>query len=97
LGSKKGTRLETWEEAVEATGQGRGGFVRKAQERRERFERIFRSRIRRKALKGEAQECWRLKEASEGRRKRKRREGSQTQVRRLLIFKAKDIRRVIER
>jgi hypothetical protein len=29
LGSKKGARLDTWEEAVEAPGQGRGGFVRK--------------------------------------------------------------------
>jgi hypothetical protein len=36
------------------------------QGRREVFERELRSQVRRKALKGESQECWELKEASEG-------------------------------
>jgi hypothetical protein len=40
-------------------------FDRKASERRERWETRVRPSSRRKALKGEAQERWELKEASE--------------------------------
>jgi hypothetical protein len=39
-------------------------FCRKVQGRKQDFERGFGSRKRRKALKGESQECWELKEAS---------------------------------
>jgi hypothetical protein len=42
------------------------GFFREAQERREFFGRRIRPSERRKALKGEAQECSELREASEG-------------------------------
>jgi hypothetical protein len=41
-------------------------FCRKVQGRKQDFERGFGSRKRRKALKGESQECWELKEASKG-------------------------------
>jgi hypothetical protein len=40
-------------------------FCRKAQERREKLERVFRSPGRSKALKSEAQERWGLKEVPE--------------------------------
>jgi hypothetical protein len=43
-----------------------GRFDGKAPERRGKLERVFRSPGRSKALKGEAQECWELKEASQG-------------------------------
>jgi len=55
------------------------GFCRKAQERKEESERIFRSPGRSKALKSEAHERWGLKEAPEGwEAKPSHREGSQT-------------------
>jgi hypothetical protein len=61
----RGARLFLWEEAAEASVRGPGGFCRKAQERREFFERGIRSWERSKALKGEAHERWELKEASQ--------------------------------
>jgi len=42
------------------------GFVGKRKDGRMSWERFVRSPERRKALKGKAQERWRLKEASEG-------------------------------
>jgi hypothetical protein len=65
-GSKRGTRLTGREKAAGAPVSSSERFDRKAPERRERRETFFRSFCRRKALKGEAQECWRLKEASKG-------------------------------
>lgn len=44
-------------------------FGRKAQERKRALERVNRSPGWKKALKGEAHECWGLKEASEGSRR----------------------------
>lgn len=46
-------------------------FWRKVQERRDEGAILHRSPLRRKALKGEAQECWELKEASKGLRSKK--------------------------
>jgi len=54
------------------------GFYREVQEWRGGFERIDRPWGRSKALKGEAQERWELKEASEEMGAQGRRAGSQT-------------------
>jgi hypothetical protein len=59
-------RLSSWEEAAGAPGGGRKGFHRKRRSGAERRKLLFGSRRRRKALQGEAHECWILKEGFEG-------------------------------
>jgi hypothetical protein len=64
-GAIGGIWLLWWEQAVGAPVQSWKQVCRKAQERREKFERVFRPLERRKALKGESQECWELRETSQ--------------------------------
>jgi hypothetical protein len=59
-------RLFSWEEAAGAPGGGQIWVPRKAQERNGRWKHLFGSRRRRKALQGEAQERWILKEGCKG-------------------------------
>jgi hypothetical protein len=79
LGSKEGTRLGGWEQAAEAPTEGREVFRKSARAERGE-ETLLRSSTWRKALKGEAQERPKLKEASTDLRVKKmtHREGSQT-------------------
>jgi hypothetical protein len=78
VGSKKWARLFGWAEPVGAPARGLEGFCGKAQERKLGFERTQGSLERRKALKSEAQECWRLRDTSQDSGDENRREGSQT-------------------
>jgi len=64
-GSERGERLLRWDKAAEAPITGRQVCCESARAD-EAEETLFRSRKRRKALKGKAKERWRLKEASEG-------------------------------
>lgn len=53
-GASRGARLFQGDQDAEAPMRGPGGFCRKAQERREEVETLFRPLVRRKALKGKA-------------------------------------------
>jgi hypothetical protein len=59
-------RLSLWDETAGAPAQGLDGFCGKAQERMKQLESAVRSQRRRKALKGETQERWGLKQAPKG-------------------------------
>jgi hypothetical protein len=54
----------TWDQAVEAPATGLQEFVGKAPERKKNWKQFIRSCRWSKASKGEAQERWKLKEAS---------------------------------
>jgi hypothetical protein len=59
-------RLFSWEEVAGAPGRGSSEVLQEAQERNEKRKRFIGSRERRKALQGEAQERWILKEGFKG-------------------------------
>jgi hypothetical protein len=61
-GAVEGIRLFRWEKVAGAPVRGRIRFCRKAQERKNEFERIHGPRKRRKALKSESQERWELRD-----------------------------------
>jgi hypothetical protein len=77
-GSVKWVRLFSRDQTAGAPLRGRNRLRRKVQGRRGGSERIYRPGERSKALKGEAQERWGLKEVPQVPRRESRREGSQT-------------------
>jgi hypothetical protein len=64
--AQRGTRLLWWDQVAGTPARGLERFCEKAYERKGETERLHRSPERRKALKGESQERWELKEASQG-------------------------------
>jgi hypothetical protein len=77
-GAYRRVQLFRWDEPAGAPVRSPTGFCRKAQERKREFERVHGPRERNKALKGEAQERWRLKKTAKVLRNPNHREGSQT-------------------
>jgi len=65
-GKQKGARLSRREQSAGAPAPSRDGLARKSGSGRKKGRPFFRSPGRRKALKGEPQECRKLKEASRG-------------------------------
>lgn len=77
-GAYRRVQLFRWDQTAGAPVRSPTGFCRKAQERKREVERVHGPRERNKALKGEAQERWRLKETAKALRGANHREGSQT-------------------